>query len=918
MKCVHRVRRHVLLTGAVKAALVGAMVNVSAVQAQAETPVQVQGPVYEFNIPSSDMSEALRAFGTTSNTQILFSPEVVAGQRSPAVQGRLSVGEAIDSLLSNSPLTYTRTSSNVILVAQAKQADTPQAQLNPAPSAAPAQSSATPDEKLVLEEVIVSAGKRQENIQDVPASVLVVTEEGLERANVRDFDDIVKVAPSVTITKTSQPGNNSINIRGIGTYAYSIATEPSVAVVIDDVPQAFQAAAFSALVDVQQVEVLRGPQNTLFGKSASAGVINITTQPATDYFTARAEVMATDDHEQRVQATVSGPISENLKFRLAANASEYRGNIRNLSTGNWLNGQQDTTVRGKLVWTPGDDWTVTLSPYYTKTDASCCAGAEYFVTPGSTTGGAATGPSRIPMSVFLAGITPGSDNYLTRMDVDAQGDAEDYGAGLKIAKSLGDFTLTSITSYDRYTLDDRQDTDSTDINFAAYQPISPPGGSANGGNFDIESKTQEFRLTSPEQRLRYVAGAFYSDTKSSRYFVRGSNTLDDYNISPTPSRTPSNLPTTNSTAYSRYLSTARATNYALYGQGNLGLTDKLDLLAGLRVNREEIEYTFYDLGNGVTFGSPRCATNTPSGTTIETCNHDTSVTGRAGFQYRFTPDLMGFVTYSRGYKGLAYDLTSTLTTRTPAAGGPLAGLPLADVIAANQPVPPETVNSYELGFKGTFFDHRLIWNVTAFYMDFKGFQAQSRDQLLNQNLLNSIGKVTSRGVETELSTRLGSFTLSGGGAYNEAIMEDFPNAGCYPRQTAAEGCVGNVQDLSGEPLFNAPEWNFNLNGQYDLELNETYTAFLNAGYRWQSEVVFNLLQDPDSVQEAYGIANVAGGLRTERWKVTAFVNNVFDESYALTKGRDAHINVPAGGNAVNWKPARDNALYYGMRASVSF
>ena len=116
---------------------------------------------------------------------------------------------------------------------------------------------------------------------------------------------------------------------------------------------------------------------------------------------------------------------------------------------------------------------------------------------------------------------------------------------------------------------------------------------------------------------------------------------------------------------------------------------------------------------------------------------------------------MTFATYSRGYKGLAYDLTSTLTTRTPVATGPLAGRPLADAIAANQPVPPETVDSYEVGFKSSFFDDRLIWNVTAFYMIFEGFQAQSRDQVLNQNLLNSIGKVTSRGVETEVAARFG-------------------------------------------------------------------------------------------------------------------------------------------------------------------
>jgi iron complex outermembrane receptor protein len=880
-------------------------------------PARASDPSYEFNMPERDLDDALRQVGTISNTQILFSPDVVRGKRSVPVKGKLSVDQAMSSLLANSELTYKRTAASVILVTKAQTPDTkPSIEAKPTTSVAPEQ--AEPQVETV-EEIIVTAGKRAENVQDVPASVLVVSASMLESSSVRDFDDIVKVAPSVTITKTSQPGNNSINIRGIGTYAYSIATEPSVAVVIDDVPQAFQAAAFAALVDVQQVEVLRGPQNTLFGKSASAGVISITTQAPSDHFTARLDALQTDDGEQRYSGTLSGPLTENLKARLAANYSDYRGNVKNLTTGNWLNGTGDQTLRGKLVWTPAEDWTLSLTPYYLKTNASCCAGAEYFVSPGSTTGGAATGPGRIPMSRFLAGITPGPDNRHTRFDIDARGDAEDYGSGLKISKELGDYTLASITSWDRYTLEDRQDTDSTDIDFSQYQPVSPEGGSANGGHFRIYSRTQEFRLTSPEQRLRYVAGAFVSDTRSRRYFVRGSNTLDDYNDSTTPSTTPSSLPTTNSTAYSRYDAAARATNYALFAQGNFGVTEKLDLLAGLRVNREEIEYTFYDLANNVSYGNPRCATTAPSGIRIETCNHDTSTTGRAGLQYRFSPDFMTFATYSRGYKGLAYDLTSTLTSRGPAAGGPNAGRPLADAIAANQPVPPETVNSYEIGFKGTFLDGHLVWNTTVFHMIFKGFQAQSRDQLLNQNLLNSIGEVTSEGVETELSARFGNFTLNGGGAYNKAVMEDFPNAGCFPRQTAAEGCVAGVQDLSGKPLFNVPEWNFNAGAQYELPLGAgKYRALFNAGYRWQSDVIFNLLQDPDSVQEAYGVANFALGLRTDHWKLTAFVNNAFDESYALTRGRDAHINIPVGGNAINWKPARDSARYFGARASITF
>ena len=191
-----------------------------------------------------------------------------------------------------------------------------------------------------LEEIVVTANKRSEAIQDVPASVVAVTADTLERLNVRSFDDLVTVVPGVTITKTTQPANNSINIRGIGTYAYSIATQPSTVVVVDDIPQAFQSEAFTSLVDVQQIEVLRGPQSTLFGKSASAGVISITTQGPTDVFSGHAEVMATNDHEEKAQASISGPITDSLKFRLTGSIDDYRGNLHNLATGSWLDGAE--------------------------------------------------------------------------------------------------------------------------------------------------------------------------------------------------------------------------------------------------------------------------------------------------------------------------------------------------------------------------------------------------------------------------------------------------------------------------------------------------------------------------------------------------------------------------------------------------
>lgn len=788
--------------------------------------------------------------------------------------------------------------------------------------AEPAPSPATDD---VFADVVVTAEKRTEPLQRVPLSVRVATAADLERAGVLDFEDLPQLVPSLTITKTTQPANNSINVRGIGTYAFSIAVEPSVSVIVDDVPQAFQAAAFTSLVDVQQVEVLRGPQNTLFGKASSAGVIRVTTAPVSPSFTGRAIAMQTDDHERRVQGTLSGPLTDAAGYRVTVNRSDYRGGLYNVATGHWLNGQADTNVRARFEWRPAAGWSLALTPFWTRTGGTCCAAAETLVPTGATTGSAATGRTRIPQSVFLAGIVPGPDNRRLRMDVDAQGDSRHAGAGLRVERRGDTLTFVSVTSYEDYELVDRQDTDSTDVDFSQFQPASPPGGSANGGAFHVRSQTQELRVqSSSPTRAQFVGGAFWSRTRSTREFVRGSNALDDYSLTTPPGSvnvqvTPASLPTTNDTSYSRYRARSSADNVAAFGQGTYAITPAVDVLAGLRWSRDRIAYRFFDDVNGVAFGSPRCSSATPSGLAIRTCDRDASLTGRVGLRVQPTPALMLFATYSRGHKGRAFDLSSTLTQRGPApATSPRAGLPLADVVAANQPVPAEEVDDYEFGAKLAFLDGRATLSATAFHMLYSNLQAQSRDLLLNQNLLNSIPRVRSSGVEAEASLRTGALTIAAAGAWNRTRIVEFPTASCFRGQTVAEGCVGGVQDLAGSALPNAPEWSANVQVQYGVPLGEKLAAFATVAGRWQSATNLSLLRDPASTQRSYGIANVAAGLRTEAWKFTAFVNNVFDRSYLLNGGRDTHVNNPPGVFATNWRPAREAQRTLGMRVSYDF
>ncbi len=451
-----------------------------------------------------------------------------------------------------------------------------------------ARSAGAPADAAPLDSIIVTGSKLSERVQDLPASVWVATDLGLERTLVRDFDDLVRIAPSLTITKTSQPANNSINIRGVGTYAFSIATKPSVSVVVDDVPQAFQAQAFQSLADVAQVEILRGPQSTLFGTSASAGLINITTQAPTSAFASGAKAMATDDGEQRVSGYVSGPLTDRLRARLFVGSAFYRGNLHNLYTGNWVNGHDDLFARGTLVWKPSADWTTTLAAHWNDTRGSCCTWASYALSPGVTFG-RFQGFSA-PQAAVLAGTTPGLDNRRISADVEPRGDTVDRGGSVKLERALGRFSLLSITALNSYDLRDDQDTDGTSFNWGpggAGIPGAIAGGSANGGRFEIESVSSELRLLSPaEDRLRYVAAFFFSRVSSAREFIRGSNTLAQYG-------TLTVVPATTA-AYSTYLAHSHAENYALFGTSTFDVTSRLGIVTGLRLNHEKLSYSLFD------------------------------------------------------------------------------------------------------------------------------------------------------------------------------------------------------------------------------------------------------------------------------------------------------------------------------------
>lgn len=733
-----------------------------------------------------------------------------------------------------------------------------------APVAGYAQRTAKTVPHAEIQEIIVTAEKRAANVQDVPVAMTVVTGEALEKIGGNSFTDIAKMAPSMTFQNGGNPAVSSISLRGVGTFAYGIGVESSVLVVVDDIALAQQSQALTDLVDIERVEVLRGPQSTLFGKSASAGVISITTKAPSDRFTARAEIKVTDDDEQRYAGSISGPISDTLAFRVSGAVTRYDGNVRNLFNNKMENGRKSDSVFARLRWEPLDNFDATLFGHYNKTRTECCAVPFRSLSP---TARLLRVPSLTP-AVFAPGIVASPSNVNGIADTIAQPTSKDRGAALKMNWGIGEHTLTSITSINRYSFRDFAETDNSAVDILAILTGGAlHGGISQRGVYGTDAFAQEIRLTSPDGPLKYVVGAYYADNDLTRSFQRG----------PVISVT-------------NFNATSQSKNYALFGQADWRFLDETSVIAGLRVNREDIRYTFKNNINGQTFGRS---------------DGDTAVTGKFGFQHHPSDDVMLFATYARGYKGQTYDLTSSFNA----------------AIAALQPVKAEHSDSFEAGMKGTFLDRRLVFNVTAFTTDYRNFQAQSLEPTIGGALrLDNVGSLRTRGVEVEWIARpADSFTLSGGLAYIDAKIRKYPKAQCYGGQTAAQGCVGGSQNLAGARLSNAPSWKANVVGDYAIELPSLpFDANISLGYSWQSKVQYQLSQDPTTIQKAYGIADLNIGIKERdngRYSVTLFARNLFDTHYA--SGLFNFQQLLAAESVQQYLP-RDFSRYLGVTVSLAY
>lgn len=718
-----------------------------------------------------------------------------------------------------------------------------------------------------FEEIVVTAQKREENLQKVPLSISVVGSEQLDRAGALTLENAQYMVPSLNFRKAGTTLNQALFLRGVGTINFSIAAEPSVAAVLDGVVLSRAGEGFTDLFDVERIEVLRGPQGTLFGKNASAGVVSIVTKRPTSEFEGTVETTLASGGETRGRATINLPMGDTLRSRFTGYFSSYDGNIRNLTNATDVNGFKHYGVRGVVEADVGDDVTLTLRGDWRKADDDCC-GEIIGTTP---TNGAA--------SILAATNISGDETREIKQNLITATKEKSWGVSLQADINLGEHVLTSITSYRGWDNTEIRDGDWLDQAYVGLNQLHDDGPQSS------TTYTQELRIASPTGKfLEYVVGAYSSEAKSDRTFSRSVITCSATTLPAVNGILPCSTAVGASTITQPYGSADFGSNFkniAAFGQATVNMTDSLRLISGLRWTQDKLNIhhirrtTLAGPGIGGNFdtgvynnGALAIAPATgflagPSNGVPFTANTKKSnVSGKAALQIDVTDDVMAYASYTRGYKGPAYNVFFNMASIH------------TNVIAA------ETVNAYEGGVKSTLLDGGLIVNLAGFYAKYNNYQANSPDIVNNERttrLINA-GTVSTKGFELDFIARPSrNFSINAGLAHTKARVLNF---------RLPEGANASALVASGTPLANAPDWKMSVGANYNWETGGFADVEFATSLAMQSDQLYELSPNPvvrrATTVDGYATmdASVALADPAEHWKLTFFVKNLFDKSYA--------------------------------------
>jgi iron complex outermembrane receptor protein len=758
--------------------------------------------------------------------------------------------------------------------------------------AALAQTAPTANSVVSIDEIVVTAQKRAENVQDVPLAITAVRGETLAAMNITQPQQLSLIDPSVRFKQSLSNSASGLTIRGIGTSSFSAGIEQSISTVVDGVVLA-DPASLATLADIERVEILRGPQGMLFGKNASAGLVHfITNRPRLGEDSGLLHVQFGERGEQILQAVGNVAVGETLALRLVATHNQRDGLVRNLAQNNVDTDPQDvSTLTLKALWRPNDDLSVYVSADRTDNDAFCCSSTWRKVTPGYA-------PA---VTNARYGIVAGPKNLQVATNGPFQGKSTAQGASLQVDYGFSDLTLTSISAYRSVKREGFYDGDLTPVSYV----------DVNGGAGKTDWFSQELRLTSPiGERFDYVAGLYLYHSKASS-LIRQRGQLSWI----VPASNGAVIPVVPGAPLGTIFETStyndiNSTSLAGFGQVGLHLTPKLDLIAGARVTRDEITLDYRRAQTpGAVFIPGSVAV------TLHQAIDNTNLSWRIGPRYNFTDDIMGYMTVSRGYKGPGF-----------------SGLSAANTLA-DQRVQPEIPTSYELGLKTALLDRRLTVDVAVYNTTVKNFQAQVSDlsSATYSSRITNAGEIKTRGVEVSLVARpTRGLTMTAGGAYTHARYVDFNGVQCYfgqPKIAQGGPCsappanpasLDGFFNAAGRQLAGTADWVYGASLAYERPLTPGLRGFFQANWNWQSDVNYSASGDPGTIQKAYGLLGGRLGVSApdKAWSLALYASNLLDKRYAAQITPSPVTALNPGGYIQYFSP--DSVRRVGVSLDVSF
>lgn len=754
----------------------------------------------------------------------------------------------------------------------------------------------------VLEEIVVTAQKREQSLQDVPISVAAVSAESLVQNKIETIYSLQAVVPGLQVQAVDPPGQGTaISLRGLGNSVFNMGFDPAVATFVDGIYRSRSGlVASSDFLDLERIEVLKGPQGTLFGKNTSAGLIHmISKKPDFAGVSGVLEAGFEDYNRYRLKGSVNLPASETVAFRLAGSYAQGDGWMKLIGSGKEIHDLDRYAFKAQMYAEPTENLAIHVLADYASADEICCA-------PMRNRNDANTVALNGPLAAAVgSGIVdpPKLDRLLVESNLPPHFEARDAGISAEINWDNDGLLVTSVTGYRDYHDENTKDNDFSGVDMLRSNQSLPK----------VNLLSEELRLASEvalggERVLNWVFGGFISREKIEleNDFIWGPQIGNLMFFGPII------VP---GTAFEhRFEQNIDST--AVFGEVHAELTDRFSVTAGARWSRDEKDGTLvsnYPVTN--VFGLPN---SLPLAVVHDYDARYSSEepTYTASLQYDFSDDVKSYLTYSRGYKSGGISMTRDAAGQQLFFGNPVTGCPPDTIpngplcfnpVAADPTFDKETADHFEIGLKTDLLDGRVRLNLAAWNTSFDGLQLQTLRSDGSFAVTNVKG-ATSRGAELE-----SSYAITEGLSATLALQYlDATFDKGIPALTVAPGFL----PLGGERLPFSSEWTGNLGLNYLHELGNGWRFFAdgNAYYRTK---YYNFTEPVvDRVQSGYTLLNGRVGFGSDSWEFAAWCRNCSDERYTWS-----NFQIPFDGmilgHSTRWSHVAEPVMW-GVTATYRF